>query len=108
MKDIEKKRLKEKKVVGLMIDLYCKDHHGKKLCKQCQELKEYAWKRSDLCPFMKNKTFCVNCKIHCYQKEKRIQIQEVMRYSGKRMIFYHPILAISHAIEMIKERKKLK
>lgn len=108
MMDLNKKREKEKKIVSMMIDLYCRKHHGKQLCKECQELKEYAFKRSDLCPFMENKTFCVNCKVHCYQKEKKEQIKKVMRYSGKKMIYYHPILAISHAIEMIKERKKLK
>ena len=35
------------------------------LCRKCVELNEYARKPSDKCPFMENKTFCSNCKVHC-------------------------------------------
>ena len=57
---------------------------------------------------METKTFCSNCKVHCYKPEMRARIQEVMRYAGPRMIFYHPLLAILHTIAMLKEKHDIK
>lgn len=31
-------------------------------------------------PFMETKTFCSQCKVHCYKKDKREQIRKVMRF----------------------------
>lgn len=108
-KTVEEKRQKEKQVVSLMIALYCKKNHhtGQGLCKECQELDQYARLRSDKCPFMETKTFCSNCKVHCYKPEMRARIKEVMRFSGPRMIFHHPVMAVSHVIESKKEKKRL-
>lgn len=109
MNKTNKKREKEKRVISLMIDLYCKRQHYTKgkLCEECQALKEYAVMRSDKCPFMESKTFCSNCKVHCYKPEMREKIREVMRFSGPRMIFHHPIMALSHVIESKKEKWRL-
>ena len=99
---------KEKDVSFLMIDIYCKRKHKVKdnNCAECNKLKDYVSLRLSKCPFGENKTFCSNCKIHCYQKEMREKIREVMKFSGPRMLFYHPILAIKHVIECKKEKKK--
>ena len=70
-------------------------------------LNDYAILRSDRCPFMESKTFCSNCKVHCYKPEMREKIREVMRFSGPRMIFYHPVMAVRHVIESKKEKKRL-
>ncbi len=97
-------------MVSQMIALYChKNHHTKKkqLCPDCQALTQYACMRSDKCPFMETKTFCSNCKVHCYKPEMREKIREVMRFSGPRMIFHHPVAAIRHLIETKKEQKRL-
>lgn len=109
MKNIQSKREKEKLIVSEMIKLYCKKQHHIKngLCRECKELKEYAEQRSDKCPFMETKTFCSNCKVHCYKKDMREKIRQVMRFSGPRMIFYHPVMAISHLIESKKEKRGL-
>lgn len=108
MKTVEDRRQKEKEVVSLMIDLYCQgNHQGKVICQQCQQLKDYACQRVDRCPFMETKTFCSNCRVHCYKPDMRERIREVMRYSGPRMIFHHPVLAVSHLIESRKEKKAL-
>lgn len=97
--DINKKREDEKEMVSLMIRLYCrKNHKTKELCNECAELDRYARERSDRCPFMENKTFCSNCKVHCYKPEMREKIRKVMRFSGPRMMLYHPIMAIKHLI----------
>lgn len=110
MKDsIQTKREQEKEVVTLMIRIYCKKKHNisKELCPECQKLKDYAVQRSDKCPFMETKTFCSNCKVHCYKPEMREKIRDVMRFSGPRMIFYHPIMAVRHVIESKKEKRRL-
>ena len=107
-RDIESKREREKVIVTQMIELYCrKKHGGKCLCPECAELAEYARLRSDKCPFMETKTFCANCKVHCYKPAMRDKIRAVMRFSGPRMLFYHPVAAVRHVIEMKKEKKKL-
>lgn len=106
--DVEQKRQREKETVSLMIELYCrKNHHTKgELCKECRELSDYAILRSDKCPFMENKTFCSNCKVHCYKPEMREKIRAVMRFSGPRMMFHHPVMAVRHVIESKKEKKR--
>ena len=106
--DTNTKREREKAMVAKMIALYCrKNHHTKGLCPECAALTEYARQRSDHCPFMETKTFCSHCRVHCYKPEMREKIRAFMRFSGPRMIFHHPILAIRHVIETKKEQKKL-
>lgn len=106
--DINSKREREKELVTQMIALYCRKKHGsKELCESCRELTEYARQRSDKCPFMETKTFCSNCKVHCYRPEMRAKIKEVMAFSGPRMIFHHPCAAVRHVIESKREKKRL-
>ena len=106
--DVQTKREREKETVSLMIRLYCrKKHGGKELCPACAELDAYARLRSDKCPVMETKTFCSNCKVHCYKKDMREKIREVMRFSGPRMIFHHPIMAVRHVVESKKEKKRM-
>lgn len=109
MSKIENKREREKRTVTLMIQLYCKKKHGtrKKLCPKCEALSQYARQRSDKCPFMETKTFCSNCRVHCYKPEMRESIREVMRFSGPRMLMYHPIMAVRHITESKKEKRRL-
>ena len=107
MKEKLTRMQKEEKVVNLMIDLYYKRKSKLKTNDpECIDLKEYVKFRLSKCPFQEKKTFCSNCKIHCYKPEYREKIRKVMRFSGPRMIFHHPILAIKHVIETMKERKK--
>lgn len=111
---IENKRRKEQYVVEEMIRLYCRKNHkgydrkAGRMCPACQELTAYARLRSEKCPFMENKTFCSNCRVHCYKPEMREKIRQVMRFSGPRMILYHPVLAIWHVACSIREKKKQK
>ena len=113
MDKVEKKRQKEQYVVDEMIRLYCRKNHSKDeiqsggLCSVCQELSDYAKLRSQKCPFMEQKTFCANCKVHCYKPEMREKIRKVMRFSGPRMLMYHPVLAVWHLICSMREKKKI-
>lgn len=108
-KDISAKREREKAVVSEMIALYCRKQHRSKttLCPECAALHAYARERSDKCPFMETKTFCSNCRVHCYKPEMREKIRMVMRFSGPRMIFSHPVTAVRHVLEVKKEKKRL-
>ena len=58
------------------------------------------------CPHMETKTFCSCCKTHCYKPDMKQKIKEVMRYSGPRMLFHHPVLAVKHVIEEKKAKAK--
>lgn len=109
VRDIASKREREKAMVSQMIALYCKKNHKTKnrLCADCAALDSYARERSDKCPFMETKTFCSNCRVHCYKPQMREKIRTVMRFSGPRMIFHHPVAAVRHVIETKKEKKKL-
>ncbi|NLJ40305.1 MAG: nitrous oxide-stimulated promoter family protein [Clostridiales bacterium] len=103
---IDDKREHEKHIVNLMIKIYCRGmkHSPEAYCNDCKELMAYSNMRVDKCPFMKTKTFCKSCRIHCFKKDMRVRIKEVMRYSGPRMIFHHPILTIQHGIESYKDK----
>lgn len=107
--DLQAKREREKKVVSEMIALYCRHHHGGTgLCPDCAALEAYARRRSDRCPFMESKTFCSNCKVHCYKPEMREKIRAVMRWAGPRMLLHHPVLAVRHVWEARREAHRLK
>ena len=89
----------ERNTIQAMIRIYCRDlHQGEPLCNDCGELSAYADERLDKCPYGEDKPTCQNCPIHCYQKEMRQRVKEVMRYSGPRMIWHHPVMAIRHLI----------
>lgn len=106
--DVKTKREREKETVSLMIRLYCRrKHHRKSLCPDCAALDAYARGRSDKCPFMETKTFCSNCRVHCYRGDYREKIRSVMRFSGPRMLFYHPVMAVRHVIESKKKKKQM-
>lgn len=101
---------REIRTVDEMIHLYCRKNHKTdkgKLCESCNELSNYCHYRLSLCPWGDQKPFCSNCPIHCYNKEHRECIRTVMRFSGPRMIFHHPILAIRHLMETKREKKKM-
>lgn len=109
MDQTEQKRIAEQKLVDEMIRLYCRKKHRSeqgRLCQDCQRLSDYAREKVGRCPFMESKTFCSNCKVHCYNTTMRETIREVMKYCGPRLIFYHPWIAISHIFSTIKKRSE--
>lgn len=83
-----------------MIRLYCRKKHGMpdgELCPHCAEVKAYAWLRLDKCPFGDQKTVCKSCAIHCYKSDMREKMRAIMRFSGPRMLVYHPLDFFKHA-----------
>lgn len=96
-----KKRLeREKKTLKAMFKMYCKaKHHTKELCSDCSSLLEFAFRKLDKCPFGNEKPTCLECSIHCFRKEQKEKIREIMRYSGPRMLTRHPYFAIMHLLD---------
>lgn len=95
----------EKRIVEKMVRMFfrhkklCSGECSTKdceLCAECSQLLEYAHNRLDHCKFGENKPTCKKCPIHCYKPEMKQKMREVMRWSGPRMILYHPIDAIKH------------
>lgn len=83
-----------------MIHIYCnRNHKSINLCSMCKKLEEYASQRLSKCPFLPNKPVCEDCAIHCYKINYRDEIKKIMRFSGPRLIFYHPIYLIRHYID---------
>ncbi len=91
------KNAHEKRTVRWMIEIYCRGRHGTRgdLCETCRALWDYATLKLEKCPFEK-KPKCSDCRVHCYNPGHREAIRRVMRYSGPRMLFRHPIAAIRH------------
>jgi len=91
--------IREKKTIAYMVDIYCNGHHhttGGELCPECQKFKDYAFLRLEKCPFQDKKATCGKCLIHCYKPDMKLVVRKVMRYSGPRLLLYHPGLALHH------------
>jgi len=105
---IRAKRLnKDLKTLALFISLYCRHHHGQadkatpevkgldvesiagreiSLCADCRKLLTHAFVKRTHCQ-MDPKPQCKHCPVHCYHATYREQIREVMKFSGKKMLF---------------------
>jgi hypothetical protein len=99
-------RLKrEHQTLVCMTNIYCEDHHGKHaggLCPSCSELMDYSEMRLAKCPYGQAKPTCAKCPIHCYKKQKREHVREIMRYAGPRMTLRHPIQALTHVFDKLR------
>jgi len=91
---------RERRTIAAMIAIYCRDHHrSRALCERCAGLEAYALERIDRCVYGPGKPTCFACPIHCYKRDRREAVREVMRYAGPRMLKRHPILAILHILD---------
>jgi hypothetical protein len=90
--------IRERRTVAALIALYCRDQHGTQgeLCAVCASLAAYASERLTRCRFGAQKPTCVRCPVHCYGLSQREEIKQVMRYSGPRLLWRHPIWAMLH------------
>jgi len=93
---------REQLTIRKMIRIYCRNIHSTKreLCTECADLQTYSMLRLSKCQYQNEKPACAKCKTHCYRKDYREKIRQVMRFSGKRMIFRHPVLAIWHLVNL--------
>jgi hypothetical protein len=95
------------RTLALFISLYCRYRHAQEhkervalkthdvatiagreidLCSECTKLLTHAFVKRSHCP-MHPKPQCKHCPSHCYHPTYRQKIQEVMRFSGKKMLF---------------------
>lgn len=92
---------RERRVVEQMIHLYCLHKEGNsEICSDCKALLDYANLRLTHCPFGEKKNTCRRCPIHCYKKDMREKMRNVMRWAGPRMVIYHPITALRHLFNL--------
>ena len=103
MEQFTSAQMKDLKVLAKFIRVYCESRHGGaaditpsseptetfgkgiSLCPSCRALLDYALLKRRNCP-LDPKPSCKNCRIHCYSKEYRAMIREIMAFSGRRMI----------------------
>jgi hypothetical protein len=93
---------RERHTMARMVEIYCHARHGRRgasLCGHCQEFLDYAEVRLDKCPYGADKPTCAKCPIHCYKPGPRARARMIMRYSGPRMLYQHPYLAIAHKLD---------
>ncbi len=95
---------KDLKTLTVFIGIYCQAHHPLRapvslqnfdvkalarheleLCSECSKLLLHALVKRAHCP-LDPKPMCKHCPTHCYHPTYRAKIQEVMRFSGKRML----------------------
>ena len=93
-----KRMAREWKTMEAMIEIHCRDHHQSHgaLCAECQVLLDYATLRLERCRFGAAKPTCARCPVHCYQRARREQVKAVMRYTGPRMLWMHPLMSLRH------------
>ncbi len=111
MEQFTKAEKKELKLLINIVWVYCGAKHdtrfeandevreisGRKilLCRECAELLVYAMEKLRNCP-LEPKPSCKKCHIHCYGKEHRARIREIMSFSGRRMILRGRVDYIRH------------
>lgn len=67
------------------------------LCEDCSKLLTHAFVKRTHCP-MVPKPACKHCPSHCYHPTYRAQIREVMRYSGRKLLFSGRLDYIYHML----------
>jgi len=91
---------RESNTARKMIELYCRKHHSSEsLCPQCSAMFDYVQQKLEKCPFQEGKTTCAKCPVHCYKPDMREKIRVIMRYSGPRMLYRHPVATLWHLID---------
>jgi len=91
--------MREQQTVSAMIRLYCQHHHQDPHCRHCRKLRDFAFQRLARCRYGHgHKPTCANCNIHCYAPAMRKQIQQVMKWSGPRMLLRHPWLTTANPL----------
>ncbi len=86
-----------------MVAIYCKGNEkNQHLCDSCAELIYYAHTRLEHCPWGEQKPSCRRCTKHCYKPKMKAKVQQVMRFSGPRMLLYAPSFAFYHLWREVK------
>jgi hypothetical protein len=97
---------RETKTIEKMVLIFCRKYHAMQgtLCNECDELLRYASARLEKCPFQEGKTTCAKCPVHCYKPDMRERVRKVMRFSGPRIVYRHPLMALFHMIDGFRKK----
>jgi hypothetical protein len=95
---------REFQTVDAMLRIYCRGQRHQRqgisgLCAGCEQLLAYAALRLERCRFGGQKPTCGKCPVHCYQPARREQMRAVMRFSGPRLVWRHPVLVVCHWLD---------
>ena len=107
--DDSKRFQRELKTMRAIITLYCRrEHGGRELCSNCEELRNYAEKHLRNCTHGELKPACQNCQVHCYSRSRREEMRKIMSKTGPRMALHHPGLTLQHFLDCIGKAGKKK
>ena len=111
METLTRHQKKDIKLIGKFVEVYCAGKHGtmtrlplklpeelgeRRLCTVCAEFMEYAAIKRIKCPLEDKKPICKYCRIHCYGKEQRKKVREIMAYSGRKLMLHGRLDYIWH------------
>lgn len=101
MEQLTSAQKRDLKVLIAFVRLYCRAKHADRqeervelavlaggdllLCPECAALVGHALQKRRNCP-LDPKPSCKKCRIHCYGRDYRERIREIMAFSGRRMI----------------------
>lgn len=103
--ELTEKQTDDLKVLVAFVAIYCREKHSREaqqelslpeglagrfrkpvtLCSECAELVHHGILKRQTCP-LDPKPSCKKCHIHCYSREYRAKIREIMAFSGKKQI----------------------
>lgn len=96
----------EKKTVNAMIEIYYKRYQDEAHQVEKDDVVSYAMARLNYCRFGEEKPTCKVCPVHCYKKSYKDKMQQIMRYSGPRMLVYHPVMSMEHFMKEWRYKRK--
>ena len=101
METITIQQKKDIKLLGKFTEIFCRAKHRnaefirvslpaalgvRTICPECRSFLEYAIAKRLTCPLEAEKPTCKKCRIHCYDRQRRDKVREIMSYVGRRMV----------------------
>ena len=101
METLTKHQKNDIRLIGKFVEVYCAGKHGAvertpfslpeglgetKICSECAAFMEYAVSKRINCPLEAGKPSCKHCRIHCYGKDQREKVREIMAYAGRKLM----------------------
>ena len=97
------KLAREQETILKMVSIYCNRFHRPDdgVCSECRELMEYASQCISACTYGAHKPVCGRCPTNCFRDDRYARVVAIMRYAGPRMLYKHPLLALSHILDAV-------
>jgi hypothetical protein len=101
MEPMNKQQKKDISVIAKFVEVYCAGKHrdtarsavalpagvgDRCLCPECASFLKYTVTKRLNCPLEADKPSCKHCRIHCYDKQHRQMVREIMSYSGRKLL----------------------